>query len=202
MLEAVSRFAHFTPQPLILSFQGLFASFFPKAFAEAEVDMEAIHKRYKLARNFPNSVYPMLSINFRDAVTEQHVDTHDDPFKPCAVYAEGDYDPTKGGHLILFDLGLVIEFPPGTTILVSSGALAHGNCAIQDGEDRVSFTQYFLGGLSRTVRYGFRTERKLRKKKKEWRELNKANEKRCEEGMGLFSTRKSLAQDIRDVFNL
>lgn len=38
----------------------------------------------------------------------------------CAITTLSDYDPKAGGHLVLWDLKLVIEFPPGSTILILS----------------------------------------------------------------------------------
>jgi hypothetical protein len=43
----------------------------------------------------------------------------------CAVTALGRYNPKMGGHLILWDLKLAIEFPPGCTILIPSATLHH-----------------------------------------------------------------------------
>ena len=67
----------------------------------------------------------------------------------CCITALGDFDPTKGGHLVLWDLKLVIEFPPGSTVLLPSAAIAHSNTAIDCREMRCSFTQFTAGGLFR-----------------------------------------------------
>lgn len=69
--------------------------------------------------------------------------------------ALGTYDYKKGGHLILWDCHLVIEFPPGCTILLPSAILTHSNVEILPGEKRYSFTQYNAGGLFRWVENGF-----------------------------------------------
>ena len=57
--------------------------------------------------------------------------------------------------MILWDLGLVIEFPPGSTIFIPSAALEHSNASIQEHERRYSFTQFTSGGIFRWVDYGF-----------------------------------------------
>ncbi|KAJ7695268.1 hypothetical protein B0H14DRAFT_2650629 [Mycena olivaceomarginata] len=54
---------------------------------------------------------------------------------------------TKGGHLILWDAKLILEFPPGTTILIPSAAIYHSNIPVAPGEHRFSFTQYTAGGI-------------------------------------------------------
>jgi hypothetical protein len=71
------------------------------------------------------------------------------------VTALGAFDPKRGGHLILWDCHLVIEFPPGSTILLPSAILAHSNVAVSSHETRYSFTQYTAGGLFRWVEQGF-----------------------------------------------
>ena len=63
----------------------------------------------------------------------------------------GDFDPTKGSHLVLWECKLVIEFPPGSTILIPSAIITHSNVPIQAGEKRYSVTQYATGVLFRWV---------------------------------------------------
>ncbi|KAJ3886728.1 hypothetical protein GG344DRAFT_69418 [Lentinula edodes] len=43
-----------------------------------------------------------------------------------------------GGHLVLWDLGLVIRFPPGSTILFPSSLITHSTIPIQEGETRAN----------------------------------------------------------------
>ena len=70
--------------------------------------------------------------------------------------ALGDFNAKKGGHLILWDCGLVIEFPAGSTILIPSAMVAHSNTAISQDERQYSFMQYTAGGLFRWVENGFK----------------------------------------------
>ncbi|KAJ7745310.1 hypothetical protein B0H16DRAFT_1462826 [Mycena metata] len=81
----------------------------------------------------------------------KHRDFLNLPFGWCPVTALGDFDPTQGGHLVLWDLKLLIEFPPGSTILIPSATLAHSNIPVAKTEYRASFTQYSAGGLFRYV---------------------------------------------------
>jgi hypothetical protein len=74
----------------------------------------------------------------------------------CAVTAFGDFNPKRGGHLILWECGLVVEFPPGSTILLPSATISHSNTTLQnEDERRYSFTQYTAGGIFRWVENGF-----------------------------------------------
>ncbi|KAK0209543.1 hypothetical protein IW262DRAFT_1450768 [Armillaria fumosa] len=79
------------------------------------------------------------------------------PFGWCAITALGHFNPLRGGHLILWDLKLIIDFPPGSTILIPSVILRHSNMKIGRRERCYSFTQYTAGGLFRWVDYSFRT---------------------------------------------
>lgn len=93
-----------------------------------------------------------------------------------------------------------MEFPPGTSILLSSAGFRHGNCAIGKDEERVSYTQYMQGGLSCYVEYGCRLEGDL--SDGEWEVVSKTNARRAKDGLQLFSTKASLATDIKRVFKL
>ncbi|RPD79519.1 hypothetical protein L226DRAFT_543486 [Lentinus tigrinus ALCF2SS1-7] len=79
----------------------------------------------------------------------------------CGILALGNFDPKKGGHLVLWDLKLVIEFPPGTVMYIPSAILRHSNTTIAQGEKRRSFTQFTAGGLFRWVDCDFQTKKKF-----------------------------------------
>ncbi|KIJ65753.1 hypothetical protein HYDPIDRAFT_64722, partial [Hydnomerulius pinastri MD-312] len=85
-----------------------------------------------------------------------HLDSANVSHGWCSIWAGGKFDPKKGGHMVLFDLKLVVEFPSGSTVLIPSSTVSHGNVPIADGETQVSFTQYCAGGLIRWVQHGFR----------------------------------------------
>ncbi|KAF9013668.1 hypothetical protein BDZ89DRAFT_1222858 [Hymenopellis radicata] len=95
----------------------------------------------------------------RQGVTWPHTDQGNLAWAWCAVTALGNFDPKLGGHLILWDLGLVIEFPPGATILLPSALLTHSNVAIQQGEERDSVVHFTAGGLFRYVDNGCKTDK-------------------------------------------
>lgn len=105
-------------------------------------------KMPELRRIFDRSVFPTAAFNFGPNVwTYKHRDVLNCPFGWCAIQALGRFDPTKGGHLVLWELGLVIEFPPGSLILIPSATTTHSNTPIAEGDVRASFTQYCPGGL-------------------------------------------------------
>ena len=86
-----------------------------------------------------------------------HVDSANLPFDLCAITAIGNFDLSEGGHFVLWDCKLLIEFPPGSTILILSAVLAHSNTRVATHETRFSFTQYTAGGLFRWVDHAFQT---------------------------------------------
>lgn len=129
--------------------------------------------------------------------TFKHRDVLNLPFGWCAVQALGSFDPKKGGHLVLWDLKKVIEFPHASTILIPSATLTHSNTAVEENEACISIAQYTAGGIFRWVDNGFMTEDELKA-----RSL-KAYEKMCElkttqwrMGVGLFSTMNELLESI------
>ncbi|KAI0650189.1 hypothetical protein C8Q79DRAFT_998092 [Trametes meyenii] len=138
-----------------------FRLFAPKLHAYYSDTLDALEARHpRLKRNFKNSVFARITFNLGPkTVTYVHIDQNNLPAGLCAITALGDFDPELGGHLILWDAGLVIEFPPGVTILIPSALLRHSNTAIRPGETRYSLTQYSAGGLFRWVECGFKTQK-------------------------------------------
>jgi len=109
-----------------------------------------------------------------------------------------------GGHLILFGLKLVIQFPSGSTALIPSGCIAHGNTPIHTGETRMSIAQYASGGLFRWVSYGFRSAKSLLKTntgKLLKKQIDKLAGERWKEGLAMFSTLEGLQADAEGAFN-
>ncbi|KAJ6538071.1 hypothetical protein B0H19DRAFT_962212 [Mycena capillaripes] len=143
-----------------------------------------------LRRLFKKSIFSGAAFNFGPNFwTFKHRDVLNLPFGWCAIQAAGPFDPTKGGHLVLWDLMLVIEFPLGALILIPSITLSHSNVPVQPGDKRASFTQFTAGGIFRYVDNGFRTEKELAAEDPvEFERLAALKETRWEMGMGLFST--------------
>ncbi|KAF9472584.1 hypothetical protein BDN70DRAFT_762895, partial [Pholiota conissans] len=138
-----------------------FSFYFPKVYQHYWTHLGLLYGRLPTLRaNFPNiSIYPACTFNLGPTTaTHDHNDSANVASGICAITALGNFDHKLGGHLILFDLGLVITFPAGSTVLIPSALFRHGNTPIVgDGAIRMSFTQYCSGGLFRWVQYGFRT---------------------------------------------
>lgn len=141
---------------------GAFSAYAPKLYERYCDYFERLHAHDPtLTWNFPKSVFPATTVNFGpNAVCYDHLDFGNAAAGWCAITSAGSYDPKLGGHLILFDIDLIVEFPPGSTILIPSSIMRHGNTPVQSGETRVSMTHYAAGGLFRYVDHGFSTQEK------------------------------------------
>ncbi|KAF6749332.1 hypothetical protein DFP72DRAFT_819179 [Ephemerocybe angulata] len=177
-----------------------FAFVAPKLFRRYSTDLSALFEHHKeLKWNFDNSIFPAASFNCGpQSASIQHFDHNNLSFGLCALTPLGNFDWTKGGHLVLHSLKLVVEFPPGTTALLPSAAVEHSNIPVQAGEDRMSMAQYAAGGLFRWVAYGFKTASSLsstaagRARKVA---VDRGVDERWEDGLHLYSTLDSLAGD-------
>ncbi|KAM6489083.1 hypothetical protein JOM56_001485, partial [Amanita muscaria] len=107
-------------------------------------------------------VFPCRSFNLGPQTASlPHRDMGNLAHSWCSVTAVGQFNPKQGGHFVLWDFGIAIEFPPGSTILIPSALFMHSNASIQDGETRYSIVQYAAGGLFRWVWNGCKTDKKL-----------------------------------------
>lgn len=172
--------------------QGVFATWAPRLYHYYVQHLGPLFKSYpRLHRNFLNSVFACATFNFGpQTCCFPHKDSGNLSFGWCAITALGKFDPTCGGHLILWDLKLVIEFPPGSTILIPSATIRHSNIAIRPHETRYSFTQYTAGGLFRWVDHGYQTEASYQAGWSKGRkaEEEETNGRRWAEGVKMFST--------------
>jgi len=129
--------------------------FAPKLYSFVVQTLASVKSSVKNLR-FPYEGHPFAAITFNigpAAWTRPHKDLMNLSWGWCAVTSLGHYDHTKGGHIVLWDLKLAIEFPPWATIFIPSAFLKHSNTAVGAHEYRSSVTQYNSGGLFRWVAY-------------------------------------------------
>jgi hypothetical protein len=125
-----------------------------------------------------HSVFTAATYNLGPrTVCKPHVDFANLPFGLCSVTALGKYDHRKGGHTVLHEYKLILQFPPGATILIPSAIVTHSNLPIGEDEQHFSFTQYSAGGLFWWMDNGFQTIADLQEKlndseKVAWEEEN------------------------------
>ncbi|KAJ6488306.1 hypothetical protein C8R47DRAFT_978854, partial [Mycena vitilis] len=72
--------------------------------------------------------------------------------------ALGKYAHSRGGHIILWDLGLVVSFPPGTTILLPPSIIRYSFVKVRQGEHRYALLQWAGAGLFRWFANGRRSD--------------------------------------------
>ena len=140
-----------TGKPLLISpgATGVLATWTPDLHTYYPSALNALHMHNRsLKRTFPTSVFAATMYNLGPwTICFKHTDFTNLAFSMCAVTAFGNFDPKKSGHLILWECGLVIEFPPGSTILLPSATILHLNVTVDSHERRYSFTQYVAGEL-------------------------------------------------------
>ncbi|KAI0324997.1 hypothetical protein GY45DRAFT_1261727 [Cubamyces sp. BRFM 1775] len=177
--EPVRRIANFG--------NSLVRLFAPRMHGHYGSTLDALCARHPhLARNFPKSVFSCATFNLGPhTVTRVHTDHLNLPYGWCSITALGNFDKTQGGHLVLWDLRMIIEFPAGSTILIPSAILRHSNIPVAPHERRYSFTQFTPGGLFRWVACGFQSSKAAGVTAKE---LNHAGPGRWEQGIGMLST--------------
>ncbi|KAF9462997.1 hypothetical protein BDZ94DRAFT_1259834 [Collybia nuda] len=183
-----------------------FAYYVPKLYRHYATSLTQLYSHDRnLDINFTNSIFPATTFNLGpETISLDHTDPGNIAYGMCALTALGNYNPDLGGHLLLFDLNKMVRFPPGSTILLASSILRHGNSPIQDGEHRMSLSQYCTGGLFRWVKYGFQTAESLLGTpggKYLKHELDGDDEEKTAQALSLFSKIDELEYDRQCVFS-
>lgn len=141
--------------------------------------------------------FAAVTVNFGpQTVLNLHRDWKNLAFGWCLLYILGDYDHTKGGHLILWELKLILEVRPGDLVFLPSACITHGNIPLASADEtRYSVAWYTAGGLFAWVRAGY-------SKQAEWKardphgfeEFKAFSEERWEDGLKLYGTREELSE--------
>ena len=156
-----------------------------------------------LRRIYEGTVWPMLTFNYGPefgTVAQMKIN-------PAADGADwimvgGNYDPKLGGHIIIWALGLIIELPPGSSIILAS-VLEHASIGVRRSEKYFTVTQYAPGGLFRWVRNGFVTWDTLKERDPDRADrYHKAHRTRGPNAVALFSKYSELAADRLDAFGM
>jgi len=139
--------------------------------------------------------FPCRTFNLaKQSASVPHTDHNNLAQGWCSITALGDFSPTLGGHLVLWDLGIVVEFPPNSTILIPSSLIIHSNTAIQPDEVRYSIVQYASGHLFRWAKNGFLTNKEWFQKAaaEEAEQWEKEKMGRWESAVTFFTTLEKL----------
>jgi len=118
---------------------------------------DLLKQQPELKRPFSETVFACTAFNFGPRViTAPHRDHLNLAIGWCSITALGSFDATKGGHLVLPDLKLAVQFPAGATIFIPSATFTHYNLPIDSErhERRQTITQFSAGGIWRWISYG------------------------------------------------
>jgi hypothetical protein len=178
----------------LISRLGAFCTWAPKLFRYYKDNLGKLFAHYpNLQPIVPGQVAPIWAAaalnNGPNTVTYEHLDLLNLAFGWCAIFALGPFDFTCGGHFILWDMKLAIQFPPGSIILMPSAILRHSNAALHPGDRRYSLTLFSAGGLFRWVANGFKKVGASQNKLKEEVEEDCS---RFEMALNMFSTLEQL----------
>lgn len=149
-----------TSHSILVLVLGLFMAYASQCHAYSKATLDSLFTwNPKLRRLFKNSAWAACTVNLGPfSISYPHLDAANLCFGWCAITALGNFDPKRGGHLVLWDLGLFFQFPPGATILIPSALLVHSNVPISPDEERFSIIQYSSAGLFRWVENGFMSD--------------------------------------------
>lgn len=115
-----------------------------------------------LVVNFKQSVFGAIGFNVGPrTVTFPHSDHLNLAGGWCVITPLGNFNSKTGGHIILRQLGIAVELPPGSSIAITSAIVEHFNTDIGIDETRMSITQFTPAGLFRWVDNDFRTNKDI-----------------------------------------
>ncbi|KAF8223551.1 hypothetical protein L208DRAFT_1316292, partial [Tricholoma matsutake] len=174
----------------------VFTAYAPRVYEFYSSNLNILLNQSPFLRwNFQQSIFLAMTITFGPAtITKPHTDPGNLSWGQCVITSLGEFNADRSGHLALWHLGLVIQFPPGSTIIIPSAILLHSNVKILDGEERYSIMQITTGGLLWWVYNGFCSDKTLLSSlRSEERAKWERNWESCfEEGLRMFSTVEEL----------
>ncbi|KAF8215255.1 hypothetical protein K438DRAFT_1433105, partial [Mycena galopus ATCC 62051] len=133
-----------------------FQALFYHIFGDYQKNKKALLEKHPfLCKIFPQSPFATVTANLGPiSVSPPLLDGTNKADGMCLISALDNFDPDLGGHIVLWDLDLIIHFPPGCSSFIPS-IVTHSNTPIQPHEERFFLLQYSTGGLFRWVANGF-----------------------------------------------
>ncbi|KAF8238247.1 hypothetical protein L208DRAFT_1243191 [Tricholoma matsutake] len=114
----------------IAGFQSsVFAAYAPRVYEFYSSNLNVLLNQSPFLQwNFQWSIFLAMTINSGPAtITKSHTDLGNLSWGQCIITSLGEFNADHSGHLALWHLGLVIWFPPGSTIIIPSAILLHSN---------------------------------------------------------------------------
>lgn len=112
---------------------------------------------------FKKLPFAAFTFNLGDqCCSKAHYDQENVAIGWCLVTPFGIWDHRLGGHIILHELKLIIEFPPGSSLLLPSALVQHENIGLSSGESRAVITAYTSGSFFRFADKNFTLRNKMK----------------------------------------
>jgi len=139
----------------------MFNMFAHTPYMEYKETAEALQAHHPHLRpTSPKTVFAATTINMGPrSFSPPHVDDGNNAAGWCVATALGPFDADKGGHFVLWNLKIIVRFPPGASILFPSALVTHSNIPVQEHEKRYSIIQYSAGALFRWRYNGFKSDK-------------------------------------------
>lgn len=170
-----------------------FAKYFPAIYDDFSETLErVVDNDPKLSVPIPGCAWAATHINFPPGSwCHAHTDHLNHVGGLCAVWALDEFNADKGGHIILWDLKLVVRFPPGNLILLPSALVKHGNISVYQGGKRSAFVLFSAAGLFRWVLNGMMSDAEFKESAsaedlKAWQEFRASQAQRNTERFPLW----------------
>ncbi|KAK7052787.1 hypothetical protein R3P38DRAFT_2502653 [Favolaschia claudopus] len=148
---------------ILIAVLGIFKHFCPTAYDTLNEDKE------DMLRHNPNAYFPNEASIFSAATMElggPHLNLRDhrgdlrdlEAAGWTILTALGKFRAFHGGHVIFWELGLVIQFPPGSSILLPAGLIHYSFVKVDPDETRFSLLQWAGAGVRRFLDNGCRSD--------------------------------------------
>jgi hypothetical protein len=104
----------------------------------------------------PNLPFAQCTLNVGEKSTSgEHVDGKNFASGLCTVAPVGRFDYSRGGHLIMHELRIILEVPAGSIVFFPSAIITHENTPVQQGETRQVVTAYASGSVFQSADSNF-----------------------------------------------
>jgi hypothetical protein len=147
---------------------GAFMKYFPKLYEYYDITLE--HVCAIALCEFPARDLPFQSFTFNvgdKSICLPHKDSENLAHGICLALPIGNFDHTKGGHIIFHELKMYIELPSGGFVLFPSSIITHQNVGISMNETRRSVTAFSSASIFRWREYGYRLSKTVSQKTKD-----------------------------------
>ncbi|KAJ7774633.1 hypothetical protein DFH07DRAFT_732639 [Mycena maculata] len=147
--------------PLFTVPQGLLQAYCGETFTRLEAQKTTFLSYHEDAQ-YPTDASIFSAATFESGGTHTAgPDRRLDHYQPGTwniLTALGIYAPVHGGHIVFWDLGLVVTFPPGCSILIPAGVVRYSFVKVREGEQRYSVLQWAGAGIARWFDNGLRRD--------------------------------------------